>query len=80
MFKFIHLSDLHISTSLAGISVPNTAEIANSEIEQILDYIEEHYPKHYIIITGDITDNGMEFDEAKRLLKRFIGRIFCLSW
>ena len=45
--KFLHLSDLHICANAS----------ANTGIEARMKYIENHYPEHYIIITGDIIDN-----------------------
>lgn len=90
MIKLIHLSDLHISAppianplaqfGLGGPSLPtvNSAGITNAMVDARLSYIERHYPDHFLIVTGDITDNGLpeEYNEAERLLRRFRGRIF----
>jgi predicted phosphodiesterase len=66
--KFIHLSDLHIKSD----------NRTNSEIIRMFSNISKNYAGHYLIITGDITDDGdpEQYDIAYGLLKQFIGRIF----
>ncbi|GAK55720.1 predicted phosphohydrolase [Candidatus Vecturithrix granuli] len=66
--KFLHLSDLHFR------SHPEY----NRDILTTLDMIREHYPFHYLIITGDITDDGHEiqYEQAYQALAPFVGRIF----
>jgi 3',5'-cyclic AMP phosphodiesterase CpdA len=90
MIKFIHLSDLHISAppianplaqyGVGGPSLPtvNSAGITNAMVDARLTYIDRHYPDHFLIVTGDITDNGLpeEYKEAERILRRFRGKIF----
>lgn len=48
--RFIHLSDLHFHCNPQD----NTAIITT------LDVIKERYPTHYVILTGDIVDDGHE--------------------
>ena len=66
--KFIHLSDLHFRSHRQN----------NLIILEMLDTIQEHYPDHKIIITGDIVDDGHEaqYREALAALRPFGGRIF----
>lgn len=66
--KFIHLSDLHF----------HRAKADNKEATALLDYIKQHYPRHYLIITGDIADDGHEtqFNRALEALKPFKGKTF----
>lgn len=66
--KFIHLSDLHFHRSNAD----------NKEALAVLNYVKEKYPKHYLIITGDITDDGHEqqYKNALKALLPFKGRVF----
>jgi 3',5'-cyclic AMP phosphodiesterase CpdA len=66
--KFIHLSDLHFHRSKSD----------NKEITKTLQFIQNQYPDHYIIITGDIVDDGHEkqYACAFEALKPFKGRIF----
>jgi 3',5'-cyclic AMP phosphodiesterase CpdA len=47
------------------------------EIDPIL-FIKTQYPKHYLIVTGDISDDGHEqqFSNAFEALKASKGRIF----
>jgi 3',5'-cyclic AMP phosphodiesterase CpdA len=76
MIKLLHLSDLHISQPLPFIGSVNTAGITSHDVRKMLDYIDKEYPEHYLIVTGDITDNGVEYSLAETLLHRFAGRIF----
>lgn len=66
--KFIHLSDLHIHSSSSD----------NAELTAALNFIAHTYPKHGLIITGDITDDGApkQYENAYKLLKPFLGRIY----
>lgn len=66
--KFLHLSDFHFR------SRPEH----NQEILATLEVIREYYPSHYLIITGDITDDGHEiqYKHAYQALAPFVGRIF----
>lgn len=66
--KFIHLSDLHF----------HRKKKENKEATKILDFIKKQYPDRYLIITGDIADDGHEtqFERAFEAFKPFKGRIF----
>ncbi|MDD2903950.1 MAG: metallophosphoesterase [Syntrophales bacterium] len=66
--KFIHLSDLHF----------HSRDVDNVDALTTLQYIQEHYPQHNLIITGDIVDDGHEkqFQQAFKALEPFMGRIF----
>ena len=66
--KFLHLSDLHFSY------LPKK----NKPIQKALDFIKKEYPKHRIIITGDVVDDGIEnqYEQAVKALKPFLGRLF----
>ena len=66
--QFLHLSDLHFHTS----GKDNTA--AN----ELLEFIGKKYPKHRLIVTGDIADDGMyaQFANARAALEPFRGRVY----
>lgn len=66
--KFMHLSDLHIHSSNGD----------NQGVTAILSFISKTYPKHRLIITGDITDDGAprQYENAYELLKPFVGRVY----
>lgn len=66
--KFIHLSDLHFHRSKSD----NLSAVA------VLDHVKQNFPRHYLVITGDITDDGHEkqFERAFEALKPFKGRVF----
>lgn len=66
--KIIHLSDLHFHRDNND----------NREIIETLNKVNIKYPKHYVVITGDITDDGHEiqYENAYEHLKQFMGRIF----
>lgn len=66
--QFIHLSDLHIRTRHED----------NAETSTMLDFIADQYPKHRLIVTGDITDDGapVQYANAYALLKPFTGKIY----
>jgi 3',5'-cyclic AMP phosphodiesterase CpdA len=66
--KFIHLSDLHY----------HRHQKDNKGANEALQFIKAQYPKHYLILTGDISDDGHEqqFANAFKALEAFKGRIF----
>ncbi len=66
--KIIHLSDLHF----------HSHDKDNEEIIETLKYVKNNYKNHYIVVTGDIVDDGHEkqYDNAYEVLKEFEGRIF----
>jgi 3',5'-cyclic AMP phosphodiesterase CpdA len=66
--KFIHISDLHFHRS----------KIDNKDTMKLLKFIARNYPEHYLIVTGDITDDGdaEQYDQAFDELSAFAGRIF----
>ena len=47
--KFIHLSDLHF----------HRRKKDNKEATNVLEFIKKQYPNHYLIVTGDIVDDGL---------------------
>jgi len=65
--KFLHLSDFHIHTN----------EVDNKNIAANLKNISTKYQNHYLIVTGDITDDGAteQYQNAYNLLQPFTGRI-----
>jgi 3',5'-cyclic AMP phosphodiesterase CpdA len=66
--KFLHISDLHISGNIK----------LNNREEKLLKKIKDKYPDHYLILTGDITDDGKieQYKNAYKLLKPFKNKIF----
>lgn len=66
--KIIHLSDLHFHRSNKD----------NREAIRTLHSVGTKFPGHYIVITGDIVDDGHEqqYENAQKQLKAFKGRIF----
>jgi 3',5'-cyclic AMP phosphodiesterase CpdA len=66
--KFLHLSDLHFHRNKKD----------NKKAIKVLEFIKANYPKHYLIVTGDITDDGHErqYENAFAAFKAFKGRIF----
>ncbi len=66
--KFIHLSDLHFR------SYPED----NQAITSMLDAVQERYPQHKLIVTGDISDDGEQeqYRQALSALRPFAGRIY----
>jgi 3',5'-cyclic AMP phosphodiesterase CpdA len=46
--KFIHISDLHFHRSKKD----------NKDAVKLLKLIEQRYSAHYLVVTGDITDDG----------------------
>ncbi len=49
--KLIHISDLHF----------HRRKNDNKEAMAMLDFIKQNYPDHYLIVTGDIADDGNDF-------------------
>ena len=68
MLKFIHISDLHFHRKPEN----------NIAIVGTLEYIRQEYPYHYVIVTGDIVDDGHEgqYQQAQAALLPFRGRVF----
>lgn len=66
--KFIHISDLHFHRNAEN----NAGAIA------VLSYIEQEYPDHKLIVTGDIVDDGHEkqYEKALEAFQPFKERIF----
>jgi 3',5'-cyclic AMP phosphodiesterase CpdA len=66
--RFLHLSDLHFHRD----------DIFNKENIKILKLIKEKYKDHYLLITGDIVDDGDEqqFNTALKYLSDFKNKIF----
>jgi len=66
--KFLHLSDFHFHRDQNN----------NKEANKTLEVIRARYPKHTLIVTGDITDDGdeLQYENAFKALEPFIGRIF----
>jgi len=65
--KFIHVSDLHF----------HRRKRDNRAAVKTLKNIRTRYPEHYLIVTGDIVDDGHEqqYQHAFDALKQFSGRI-----
>lgn len=66
--KIIHLSDLHF----------HRKNNDNKKAIKTLKTIKTKYPEHYIVVTGDIVDDGhaKQYKNAFKELKQFEGRIF----
>jgi len=66
--KIIHLSDLHFHTS----------NNKNRKALATLKKVNEKFSDHYIVLTGDIVDDGhvKQYENAFKALKPFKGRIF----
>ncbi|MCD4743527.1 MAG: metallophosphoesterase [Desulfobacteraceae bacterium] len=66
--KFLHVSDLHFHKKPED----------NTDVVSMLDSLNKKYPNHYLIVTGDITDDGNErqFKNAYEELRKFDGKIF----
>ena len=58
--RLLHISDLHIHESMAD----------NAGVLKRLAYIREHYPRHVLVVTGDVTDDGSEkqYENAMHIL------------
>ncbi len=72
--KILHLSDLHIKQVTKIWGIPDE----DQPIFRLLKSIKERYPDHYLVVTGDITDNGSrdEYKQALTALWPFKGRLF----
>ena len=72
--KILHISDLHIKQVTKTWGIPDEDQI----IFRLLKSIKERYPAHYLVVTGDITDNGSqeEYEQALAALWPFKGRLF----
>jgi predicted MPP superfamily phosphohydrolase len=66
--KIIHISDLHFHRNKKD----------NKKVSKTLDFIKQNYSSHYLIVTGDIVDDGHEtqYKRAFEALGPFTGRIF----
>jgi 3',5'-cyclic AMP phosphodiesterase CpdA len=66
--KFIHVSDLHFHRSKKD----------NKAAVKVLTFIRQKYPQHWLLVTGDITDDGdsEQYGRAFDELSAFAGRIF----
>jgi 3',5'-cyclic AMP phosphodiesterase CpdA len=66
--KFLHLSDLHFHRNASD----------NKAATAALNFVEKTYPDHYLIVTGDIVDDGhpKQYENALKALRKFQGRIF----
>ena len=66
--KIIHISDLHFHRNKKD----------NKKVSKTLDFIKQNYSSHYLIVTGDIVDDGHEtqYKRAFEALAPFMGRIF----
>ena len=66
--KIIHLSDLHFHQS----------DKKNKKIITTLENVKNNYSDHYLLVTGDITDDGHErqYENAQKELKKFRDRVF----
>lgn len=64
---FLHLSDLHYHRDPKD----------NAKVNQTMAFVREHFPKHHLIVTGDLSDDGhaLQFENALNDLKPFLGRI-----
>jgi 3',5'-cyclic AMP phosphodiesterase CpdA len=66
--QFIHLSDLHFHRNKSD----------NKKATTMLQFVAQNYPAHYLLLTGDITDDGdsTQYERAAEALSVFKGRIF----
>lgn len=66
--KFLQLTDLHIHSN----------DDDNTDVQNMLSYVVNHYPEHRLIVTGDITDDGAEkqYENAYKMLKPFKDRLY----
>ena len=66
--KFIHISDLHYHRNNKD----------NKAANKMMKKLKENYADHYLIVTGDIADDGHEkqFENAYKALAPFKGRVF----
>jgi len=66
--RIIHISDLHFHRNKND----------NTEITKTLKNIRHGYPESYVVVTGDITDDGhpQQYENALDALRMFEDRIF----
>jgi 3',5'-cyclic AMP phosphodiesterase CpdA len=66
--KFIHISDLHYHKNKKD----------NKAADKVLKALKANYPKHNLIVTGDITDDGHneQYENAYKALNPFKGKVF----
>jgi 3',5'-cyclic AMP phosphodiesterase CpdA len=66
--KFLHISDLHFHRDPQD----------NRSADALLAAIHQQYPNHTLIVTGDVSDDGTEwqFENALKALIPFKGRVF----
>lgn len=66
--KILHLSDLHYHRSNND----------NRKVNKTLKTVKDKYPDHFIVVTGDISDDGhpKQFKNAFQALKAFKDRVF----
>lgn len=66
--KFIHISDLHYHRKNKD----------NKAANKLLKDLKKNYPKHNLIVTGDITDDGHneQYENAYKSLNPFKGKVF----
>lgn len=66
--KFLHISDLHFHRN----------QNDNRQANKLIKFVEEKYPAHNLIVTGDITDDGhaKQYANAYAALRKFQGRVF----
>ena len=66
--KILHISDLHFHKDQEN----------NKAANRLLKTINNKFPNHYLVVTGDITDDGHkeQYQNALEALKPFVGRIF----
>ncbi|MBP7509254.1 MAG: metallophosphoesterase [Prolixibacteraceae bacterium] len=71
MPRFLHISDLHIHGS-SGNSV-------NLEVHKRLLYLEQNFPDHILLISGDVTDDGgiEQYEQAHTMLWYFVDKGRC---
>lgn len=65
-YRWLHISDLH--SICKGI---RTSIMKDALIDEI-DYINKQSPFSFVLITGDISDKNIGYDEAKILIHRII--------
>jgi 3',5'-cyclic AMP phosphodiesterase CpdA len=66
--KIVHLSDLHFHRDKKD----------NKKALTTLKNVQTKFPHHYVVISGDIVDDGHEtqYENAFNALKQFEGRVF----
>lgn len=73
--KFLHISDLHIQSEDTD---DNYGKDFNLRIYSLLKDIKAKYENHYLIVTGDITNDGKEdqYQIAQQYFNDFQGKVF----